>query len=293
MSHQLHIRPGAGAADGDPLLVTPESAGWTYSGLRVVELAAGQSRRLSTAGEEVFVLPLAGSGAVRCEGFEAELAGRVNVFAGPSDFAYLPCATEAELASAAGGRFALGSARTEVRLEPAYVAAAAVGVEVRGTGPSTRQVNNFLAPGAFDGAAKVSAIEVITPAGNWSSYPPHRHERERDGEACLEEIYYYELAPELVGGEREMGPGFGFHRLYDPDRGLDLCEQVEHGSVVLVPYGYHGPAMTAPGYDMYYLCVLAGPGAERTLACSDDPRHPRVRESWLRQPPDPRVPLAG
>jgi len=292
MPHRLHLPRGSSHDDLDAVVVTPESAGWTYCGLRILELGPGEERHLDGGESEAFVLPLSGSATVGCEGARFELAGRRNVFAGPTDFAYLPAGSGATVASEGGGRFAIGSAVASRRGEPVHVAADEVEVEVRGAGASTRQVNNFLAPEAFAGADKISAIEVITPAGNWSSYPPHRHEEERPGEAILEEIYYYELAPE-TRAERQMGRGFGFHRLYDPDRDLDLCEEVRHGDVVLIPHGYHGPAMTAPGYDMYYLCVLAGPGSERTLACSDDPAHAAVRPSWEELEPDPRVPMAG
>ncbi len=266
------------------MVITPALAGWRYSGLRVLELAPGSSRTLVTGSAEMAVLPLAGGCIVECDGRRFALAGRDDVFARVTDFAYLPIDSEARLTSPGGGRFALPSALATNRLDPAYGPAGGVPVEVRGAGAATRQVNGFLAPGAFD-ADKLVAVEVLTPGGNWSSYPPHKHDEERDGEAELEEIYYFEVAG------HDGTAGFGVQRLYTSDGGIDLTETVRSGDVVLVPRGYHGPSMAAPGYDLYYLNVLAGPATERTMAFCDDPSHAWVRGSWAGQRRDPRVPM--
>jgi 5-deoxy-glucuronate isomerase len=290
MSDPRHLPHGAAADGVDAVVITPATAGWTYSGLRVIELGPGQSRTLSTGHTEVAVLPLAGSCTVQCEGHRFDLRGRRDVFSGVSDFAYLPIGTRFALASDDGGRFALASAEATRRLEPAYGAAENVPVEIRGAGRATRQLNNFLAPEAFP-ADKLVALEVLTPAGNWSSYPPHKHDELRDGEAILEEIYYFEVAARDPDGSHRLGEGFAFHRLYTGHGDIDLCPQVAQGDVVVIPRGYHGPTMTAPGYDLYYLCVLAGPGAERTTACLDDPAHGWVRQGWSTEAPDSRLPL--
>ncbi len=284
MTHPLHLPAGGAAGGADPVAVTPALAGWTYAGLRVLELAAGAARTLQTAGFEAAVLPLAGSCTVECEGRRFELAGRDHVLARVSDFAYLPVDAEARLSSAGGGRFALATAVATRRLDPAYGPAEEVPVELRGAGQAARQVNNFLAPEAFP-ADKLVAVEVLTPDGNWSSYPPHKHDECRAGEAVLEEIYYFEIAA------RGGSAGFGLHRLYTADGEIDLTETVRTGDVVLIPRGYHGPSVAAPGYPMYYLNVLAGPAEERTMAFCDDPAHAWVRSSWAGQPPDPRLPL--
>ena len=156
-------------------------------------------------------------------------------------------------------------------------------MEIRGAGASTRQVSNFCAPEAFP-ADRLMAVELLTPAGNWSSYPPHKHDEEREGEAILEEIYYFRIA----------GPaGFGFHRTYTKDGAIDATVTVGDGDVFLVPRGYHGPCVASPNHDMYYLNVLAGPGEKRTMAFCDDPDHHWVRESWKSTAPDPRVPLTS
>jgi 5-deoxy-glucuronate isomerase len=130
---------------------------------------------------------------------------------------------------------------------------------------------------------------VLTPAGNWSSYPPHKHDEHRPGEeAELEDIYYFEVADSPHGT-----PGVGYQRVYGTaDRPLDVLEEVRSGDVVLIPHGWHGPSMAAPGYDLYYLNVMAGPGDERAWLICDDPAHAWVRATWTDQPVDPRLPLS-
>jgi 5-deoxy-glucuronate isomerase len=290
MSDPLHLPHGTSTDGVDQVVVTPESAGWAYSGVRVVELGPGESRSFLTGPDEMLVLPLTGSCTVRCEEFHFELSGRRDVFSRVSDFAYVPMGTEFDLGSVDGGRFALPSARATRRLPPAYGPAESVPVELRGAGRATRQLNNFCAPATF-AADKLVAVECITPAGNWSSWPPHKHDEHREGEAILEEIYYFEMAAEASGGTDRNGKGFALQRLYTSDGDIDLCEEVHHGDVVLIPRGYHGPSMTAPGYNLYYLNVLAGPGPERTMAFCDDPAHGWIRETWEHQSPDPRLPM--
>jgi 5-deoxy-glucuronate isomerase len=291
VSDPLHLPYGLSGDGLDKVVVTPGSAGWTYSGLRIVELAPGESRSLSTGSDEMVVLPLTGSCTVECGEYRFTLTGRRDVFSGVTDFAYVPIDAEVLLTSTGGGRFALPSARATRRYDPAYGPAEGVPVELRGAGRATRQLNNFFAPSIF-AADKLMAVECITPSGNWSSYPPHKHDEFRTGEAILEEIYYFEMAKTKDGPNRELGEGFAVQRLYTVDGEIDLCEEVHHGDVVLVPRGYHGPSMTAPGYDLYYLNVLAGPAEERSMAFCDDPAHQWIRESWRDQSPDPRLPLA-
>ena len=129
-------------------------------------------------------------------------------------------------------------------------------------------------------------VEVLTPGGNWSSYPPHKHDEQRTDEMELEEIYYFEIA----GTD-----GLGYQRVYSsgPDRQIDVCAEVRGGDVVLVPHGYHGPSMAAPGYDLYYLNVMAGPAEERAWRFCDDPAHAWVRGTWEGQAIDPRLPMTG
>jgi 5-deoxy-glucuronate isomerase len=261
-------------------VVTPESAGWTYCGLRVIELAPGSALDLATGEHETLVLPLAGSCVVSCDDQEFTLAGRASVFAGPTDFAYTPRDSVVHITSSHGGRFAFPAARAQRRLPPRYGPAGGVPIELRGAGRASRQVNNFCTPETFD-ADKLIAVEVITPGGNWSSYPPHKHDEHTDDERPLEEIYYFEI-------DRN---GFGYQRVYSSGRDIDILKEVHSGDVVLIPHGYHGPSMAAPGYHMYYLNVMAGPDPERAWLFTDDPAHAWIRDTWADEPIDPRLPF--
>jgi 5-deoxy-glucuronate isomerase len=282
----LHLTAGAAAAGPYAVEVTPGSAGWEHSSLRILELAAGGSHELETGPDEVLVVPLAGGVNVECDVERFTLAGRPDVFAGPTDFGYLPLGSFATLTSPAGGRFALCGARARRRLPVRRVPAAGVPVELRGAGHCSRQVNNFATAGVFDADA-IIACEVITPGGNWSSYPPHKHDENSDVETELEEIYYFEIAPGPQGQ-----PGLAYQRVYGTaERPIDLLAEVRDGDVVLIPHGWHGPSIAAPDHDLYYLNVMAGPGPERAWRIVDDPAHAWVRGSWAEQDIDPRLPL--
>ena len=274
---KLYIASGTAAEAAFDLVVTPERAGWAYSGLRILSLAPGQQHTWATGEDEMLVLPLQGSARVTCEGKTFELHGRPGVFDRVSDFCYAPRDATVTVTAPAGGRFALPSARCANKLEPRYGAAGDVPVELRGAGQASRQVNNFCSPEAFE-ADKLIAVEVLTPGGNWSSYPPHKHDEARgDEEAELEEIYYFETQ------------GLAYQRVYGP--GIDVLAEVGTGDVVLIPHGWHGPSMAAPGYHLYYLNVMAGPAAMRAWLFCDDPAHAWVRDSWADQPMDPRLPM--
>ncbi|KAA1378358.1 5-deoxy-glucuronate isomerase [Aeromicrobium fastidiosum] len=287
MSSKYVIRSGEGASGPFALEITPDSAGWGYSGLRVLVLAPGRSEQIHTGDTEVVVLSLSGSAEVAVDGHTFTLGGRANVFAGPSDVVYAPRDATLTVTSADGGRFALASAKCANRLEPAYLPHADVPVEMRGAGQSSRQVNNFGIPGVLE-ADRIIACEVLTPGGNWSSYPPHKHDEEREGETRLEEIYYFEVA------DGPAGSGIGFQRVYGhDDADIDVAAEVRTGDAVLIPHGWHGPSIAAPGYDLYYLNVMAGPGDERAWLICDDPTHTWIRETWADQAVDPRLPFGG
>jgi 5-deoxy-glucuronate isomerase len=280
------VRRGETADGTFSLVITPETAGWGYSSLRVLELPAGGSVTFDTREDEMVVLPLSGSCAVACDDETFELAGRESVFSRVTDFAYVPRDARVTVSSAAGGRFALPAARASRRLSARYGPADGVSVELRGAGQASRQVNNFCTPEAFD-ADKLIAVEVLTPAANWSSYPPHKHDEEREGEARLEEVYYFEVAP------GPAGEGIAYQRVYSsgPGREIDVCAEVRSGDTVLIPHGWHGPSMAVPGYDLYYLNVMAGPSPDRAWLICDDPAHGWVRGTWDDQEIDPRLPL--
>jgi 5-deoxy-glucuronate isomerase len=277
------IRYGSTTAGPYVTSISPETAGWTYSGLRVAELPPGGRIELDTGPDEVIVLPLNGAAEVECDGQRFSLAGRPDVFSGVTDFAYLPRDARAVLSSAGGGRFVLPSTRADTRLTARYGPAEGVSVELRGAGVASRQVNNFCTPATFD-ADRMIAVEVLTPGGNWSSYPPHKHDEEGPDESQLEEVYYFEVARGGPGYQRVYGSG--------PGREIDVCAEVSTGDVVLVPYGYHGPSMAAPGYDLYYMNVMGGPGMRVWKFC-DDPAHAWIRGTWDGIEIDPRLPMAG
>ncbi|GGQ90572.1 5-deoxy-glucuronate isomerase [Streptomyces asoensis] len=282
---KYHLPKGTSADGAYDLLVTPESAGWGYSGLRILTLEPGGEHVLSTGESEFLVLPLTGSCTVTAGGSSFELVGRADVFASVTDFAYVPRASEALISSATGGSFALPSARTELGGPSArYGRKEDVPVELRGAGACSRQVNNYCLPGTFD-AERLLVCEVLTPGGNWSSYPPHKHDEARPGEESqLEEIYYFEIS----GGEN----GFGYQRVYGtPERPVDVLAEIRSGDTVLIPHGWHGPSIAAPGYDLYYLNVMAGPGQDRAWLICDDPAHGWVRATWDTQDVDDRLPF--
>jgi 5-deoxy-glucuronate isomerase len=278
------LRSGFAGSGPYELEVTPDSAGWGYSSLKIISLESEGSHRFDTGSDELIVLPLSGSVAVEVADEHCELDGRVSVFDGPTDFVYIGSGQTVNLRSAAGGRFALCGARTESAAALRYLAASQVPIELRGAGQSSRQVRNFGTPGALD-AAKIIACEVITPAGNWSSYPAHKHDQASETESELEEIYYFEIA---AGPDGQ--PGFGFMRTSSsPAHEIEVLEEVHDRDTVLVPYGWHGPCVAAPGFDMYYLNVMAGPGAERVWKISDHPEQAWVRSTWETQSVDPRL----
>jgi 5-deoxy-glucuronate isomerase len=284
MGSRYLLRSGSATSGPYELEVTPESAGWGYSSLKIISLEPGSSHGFDTRRDEVVVLPLNGSVAVDVDDAHCELDGRASVFAGPTDLAYVGTGQEVNLRSATGGRFALCGARAQSGHPLRYVAASQVPIELRGAGQSSRQVRNFGTPDALD-AAKIIACEVITPAGNWSSYPAHKHDEASETESELEEIYYFEIAAG-PGGQ----PGFGFMRTSSsPGHEIDVLEEVHDRDTVLVPYGWHGPCVAAPGFDMYYLNVIAGPGAQRVWKISDHPDQAWVRSTWETQSVDPRL----
>jgi len=278
----------AGSLESKPweLELSQSTAGWSWTSLRVIALPAGASHTFSSSDEELLVLPLSGSCHVTCDGQELEVLGRADVFAGPTDFVYIPPDTQVAISSSAGGRFAVAGSKARRRLPVRHQPAGQVSVELRGAGNCSRRVVNYCMTDTFD-ADRLLVCEAITPSGNWSSYPPHKHDEKRSGEAELEEIYYFQIA----GGPG--GDGMAYQRLYGTeDHPIDFLGEVHDRDVVLIPHGYHGPSMAPPGYDLYYLNVMAGPG-ERAWLATDDPHHAWVRAGWVGQPVDPRLSSVG
>ena len=287
-------------ADGEwETVVDGTVDGWHHTGIRIAVLS--QSSVSLTAGPvERIIVPLAGSftvryataGAVSSDSPVQRLVGRESVFHGPTDVLYLPTGTSAIVEGA--GRIAVAEAPTDVRHPVAYVPSSGVPVELRGAGRSSRQVHNFGTPQSLE-AEKLIVCEVITPAENWSSYPPHKHDETIPGvEAELEEIYYFETAVTRGVAAPSTAAPFGYMRAYSSSAGeIDVLEEVHTGDVALVPHGWHGPCVAAPGYDLYYLNVMAGPEPERAWRISDDPAHAWIRDTWLDQAQDPRLPYTA
>jgi 5-deoxy-glucuronate isomerase len=284
---ELHVRPVPGSP---ALAITPARAGWRYLGFRILELAQDERQTVGSPDHETGLVVIGGGGvAIEVGGASLILEGRTSPFDALPWAAYLPAGRTGELAArpARAGEpviVALASAprsgRSGTSRTPFVIDPAAVRVEIRGRGNATRQINHILAPDAP--ADRLELVEVLTPSGNWSSWPPHKHDRDAlPEEAVLEEVYYYRFRrPEA----------WGVQRLYRADRSRDCLWEVRQGDLVIVPDGYH-PFVAAHGDDAYYLNALAGD--RRTMACSFDPDLDWVRQAWETMPLDPRVPLVG
>ncbi|ATG50477.1 5-deoxy-glucuronate isomerase [Brachybacterium vulturis] len=290
---EFHLPAGSTGRGPYETLIDPGAReGWVHTGLRVLALEPGGSEVVTANGVEVMVVPLSGSCDISVDGRTHTLRGRADVFASATDVLYAPVGSQLTIASPGGGRFALATAVATGAHPVALIRAEDVPVEIRGGGTMTRQVRNFGTVGAFDAMDSLIACEVITPGGNWSSYPAHKHDQTIDDgehrESELEEIYYYEIQDAPDGG-----PGFGFHQTTasGDEKPIDVLTEVRSGDTVLVPHGWHGPCAAAPGHDMYYLNVMAGPEAERAWHITDHPEQTWVRGTWDGAGIDPR--LAG
>lgn len=295
--------------------ITDAVEGWRHTALRVAVLEAGASIGHALTGEEAVVVPLVGGCHVDVDHAGYDLAGRASVFAGPSDTLYVPSGHDLTLTNRGDAtvRIALCGARVEDGTGGGraivHVPAGDVPVELRGAGTCSREVRGFAMPATLPGAEQILACEVVTRAGGWSSYPPHKHDTDRPGvESELEEIYYFETqavgdarsgrAPLTRGTDREDGQQpVGYQQVYGAEgRDIDVLVEVATGDTVLVPHGWHGPAMAAPDADLYYLNVMAGPGPERAWLICDDPAHGEIRATWTgtsRRSDPARGPIGG
>lgn len=293
------VYPLGSARDGswDVSLGTADSRlqveGWAYTGIKVATLPPGGELDLPSAAEERIIIPLNGSFTVQVDGALYELAGRSSVFAGPSDVLYSGINRAISVRSVDGGRFAVATAPARKEHPIRLVTASEIPVELRGAGNCSRQVHNFGTPATLE-ADRFIVCEVLTPSGNWSSYPPHKHDEEKEGETALEEIYYFETQLTLGSVAPTGADAVGYQRVYaSDDRPIDVNAEVRTGDTILVPYGWHGPAMAAPGYDLYYLNVMAGSGSVREWLISDDPHHGWIRKTWDKLTIDSRLPFGS
>jgi 5-deoxy-glucuronate isomerase len=252
------------APDGSVLKVTPESAGWEYVGFEVLRLEAGRAVERHAGIEEVCLVVLSGRCTVSAGGDEwPEIGERGSVFDGPPYAAYLPPATDYRVEALTVLELAVCSAPAERGAKPHLVRPQDIEVEVRGSGNMERRIHPILMEDRP--AERLLVVEVLTPNGHWSSYPPHKHDTEDPpNETYLEETYYHRIQPPQ---------GFALQRVYTRDRSLDETLSFRDGDVVLVPKGYH-VVSAPPGYDLYYLNVMAGP--RRQWRINNDPDH-----EWL------------
>lgn len=258
----LLVRPHAPDADGRVLSITPENAGWRHVGFDVHRLAPGQKITGGTATRECCLVVVSGTAAiaVAAENF-GPVGERASPFEGLPASVYVPAGLAWSAEAHVDTEIAVCSAPgTPGRRAPRLIAPADVGVSVRGKGTNQRHIRDILPDTAE--ADSLLVVEVVTPGGHWSSYPPHKHDRDDPpAETLLEETYYHRLNPPQ---------GFAFQRVYTDDRSLDETMTVEDGSVVKVPRGYH-PVGAPHGYDLWYLNVMAGP--RRQWRFHNDPAH--------------------
>jgi len=244
--------------------VTPQSAGWEHVGFRAIRLEAGESERIETNARELCLVVLSGRVDVRIGTHTwSDLGTRDSVFDDCAPAAiYVPASQVVTVRAVRHCELGLCTAPCDTKpravrlLDPAQMKRS-----VRGKGSNTRHVCDIL-PHDDPTAAHLLVVEVLTPAGHSSSYPPHKHDAETPPlETLLEETYYHRLNPPQ---------GFAFQRIYTDDRSIDEACAVEDHDVVMVPRGYH-PVVAPHGYDLYYLNVMAGPN--RLWVFRNDPAH--------------------
>lgn len=266
----LLMRSGSGTGTAVAIEAGPDDAGWDFISLRVQRVQAGGFVNYSSGSDEVCLVPLKGTATVESLGQTWTISRPGTMFDGKPVALYLPYGTTMTItAEETDAEVAIAGSRASERFPPRLIVPDDIDVEIRGAGNAARQINHIIPP-EFP-AHRLLVVEVFTPSGNWSSFPPHKHDISNlPEEADLEEIYYYRMHPE---------EGFGFQRLYSADGSFDHAWVIRDGDLLLVPEGYHAFAV-AHGYTAYYLNVLAGDEAIRTMQPSDDPRFAWVRDTW-------------
>ena len=264
--------------------LTAKEAEWSYLNFIARTLENGDSWSFDTQDNECAVVLLGGVCSIHSsKGKWRQIGRRPNVFSGMPYALYLPRHTDFTITAEGELDFACGWCPADQDLEPHLVQPQDVPIEIRGGGNATRQINGILPPGSA--CQRLVVVEVYTPAGSWSSYPPHKHDKHREGdggkivEADLEEIYFYKI---------DKPGGFAMQRVYTDDLSLNEVAIAENNNIVLVPKGYH-PVAAAPGYNVYYLNFLAG--SAQSLANIDDQTHTWLQDEWPEK--DPRLPLVS
>jgi 5-deoxy-glucuronate isomerase len=261
---KLKVKPLAGT--GEIADVTPESAGWKYTGFQLHRLADGDTASGGLDEMEACLVFITGKGDVLAGGeVLGTLGGRTSVFDGKPWSVYVPAGAAWSVTAEGPLELAVCRATATRGSHPVRVIRPEdTSQETRGKGTNVRYVTNIL-PDNLDAAHALLVVEVITPGGHSSSYPPHKHDTDDPPrETLLEEVYYHRLKP---------ASGFAFQRVYTDDRSLDEAMVLEDGDITLVPKGYH-PCAATHGHDLYYLNVMAGP--KRLWKFHNDPAH-----EWL------------
>ncbi len=288
-SENLLVKPHT----NDPnllLSITPESAGWTYISFQARRLDTDESWSFDTGENEFALVNLSGRYRVESNrGMWSGIGGRATVFSDAAHALYLPRRTQLTVSAQEAGEFAVTWVPTSEDHDPWLIKPQDVAVSVRGGDNVSRQINDLLPPGSP--VSRLVLVEVYTPSGNWSSYPPHKHDVHIEDpagnliEADLEEVYFYRM---------DRPEGFAYQRVYTDENSplhqagapIDALMRVGHNHAVLVPEGYH-PVVSMPGYTTYYLNVLAG--SAQSLANQDDPNYAWVQDSYTQV--DERLPL--
>lgn len=258
----LHSRPTSPDPQGRIQHITPESANWQYVGFEVVKLAAGENQAFATDNTEVCAVVVTGTVSIHTNDLSCENIGeRDTVFGEQAPYAvYVPPKDNIAITATSNAEVALCRAPAIGKYPARLIKPSDCVSMTRGEGSNSRYIRNIMMDNLE--AEKLLITEVITPNGNWSSYPPHKHDTDAlPAESALEETYYHKLNPQQ---------GFAFQRVYTDDRSIDETISVEHNSVVMVPEGYH-PVGAPHGYDLYYLNVMAGP--RREWVFHNDPQH--------------------
>jgi 5-deoxy-glucuronate isomerase len=285
------VKPGVFPDDSDLILsITPQQAGWEYISFQARRLAAGQSWSFQSGDNELAIVNLSGRYSVNSNrGQWSGIGSRKDVFEGAAHALYLPRHTEFTITAEEAGEYVVTWVPTDEDHEPWLIKPEDVDISVRGGDNVSRQINDLLPSNSP--VHRLVLVEVYTPSGNWSSYPPHKHDihlKDDQGnllEADLEEVYFYKIdKPEGYAYQRVYtGQTSPLHKAGCP---IDALVRADNNCAVLVPEGYH-PVVSAPGYTTYYLNVLAG--SAQTLANQDDQKYTWVTETYKQK--DNRLPL--
>jgi 5-deoxy-glucuronate isomerase len=273
----VHSKTFTDGQSGEMLHFTREGVDWQWMSMSARRLNPGERYQTNTDGEEAAFVILGGRCAADWGKGEQQIGERKNVFDGFPYCLYLPNGNSVTFKAETGCEIAECRVPSTANLEPRLVTPKDVATSLRGGGNASRQIVDIVRPD-FP-ADKLVVIEVYTPGGNWSSYPPHKHDvHNPPTEVDLDEIYYYRID--------HPKEGFALQRLYSPDKSQDVTVRAQDGDAVLVRSGYH-PVVAGPGYNVYYLNFLAG--TSRAMQVTEDPNHVWLKSTW--KDTDPRLPL--